>query len=120
MGKRSGGKTPTFMQALGGLLDGVTASKLGQKVPKSSKNMNFGPGAGGPGLRAEFRKPQKFDKPRGPSSTGSVAGQIAGYPDIPTEQSAPKNAGQGGQVYQPGIAKVVLEGQARKKKKRRY
>lgn len=70
-GKKSQG--PTFMQALGGLLDGVTATKAGTKVPKASKNMRFGPGAGvGTPLRAEFIKPQSFSKPRGPATTGSV------------------------------------------------
>lgn len=64
---------PSFMQAFGGLIDGAFAAKTGTKVPKESRNMKFGPGAGvGTPLRAEFTKPQKFKMPQGPATTGST------------------------------------------------
>lgn len=83
-GKGGGGypKQATFMQAFGGLLDGVTAARAGKKAPKASRNMSFGSAAsealglrGGKGqVRAAITKPQSFKKPSGPKSTGSVAG----------------------------------------------
>ena len=121
--------------ALMGFMDAVSAAKYGRKAPAYARGV-YGPKAaemGAKGVLAMLPK-QKFQKPAGPTSTGSVESAIRGGSPGPsftkrkasTEQIAARAAGRatsgspaGSTVtVRPSTAPILFA--AGRKKKRRY